>query len=101
MAHHHHHIRLALIAWAAAACAAGALAQTRSVTITGRATPDAPSVAGFGDIPLARSPLQAAVYGTQQLDDAGITAFDGLARLDASLTDAYNTEGYWSYLTAR
>jgi iron complex outermembrane recepter protein len=98
---HHPHFRLAFVAAAAAACAAAASAQTSTVTITGRAVNDSPSLAGFGDIPLARSPLQAAVYGTQQLDDAGITAFDGLARLDASLSDAYNTEGYWSSLTAR
>lgn len=74
-------------------------AQTQ-VTITGRALA-LPGITGFGDVPLERAPLQASAYGRQALDDAGIGSLDGLTRLDAGLSDAYNAEGYWSFLSAR
>lgn len=70
------------------------------VTITGRAL-GAASVAGFGSAPPARAPLQASVFAAQQLADSGITSVGGLTRLDASLGDAYNAEGYWSILSSR
>ena len=78
-----------------------ALAQaTDQVTVTGRALGVA-SVAGFGSTPAARTPLQTSVIGSAQLSDAGINSLAGLTRLDASLGDAYNAEGYWAILSAR
>jgi iron complex outermembrane receptor protein len=80
-----------------------AVAQTvtpDTITITGR-NDAAPAVAGFGDIPLAGSPLQARAFGNMPLADSGITSIGGLTRLDASLGDAYNAEGYWSIISAR
>lgn len=59
------------------------------------------TVAGFGDTPLARAPLQASVYGPSLLADQGIAQISGLTRLDASVSDAYNAEGYWSNLSVR
>jgi len=87
---------------AAAACSAAASAAQAqdSVTITGGSLGSA-AMAGFGDAPLARSPLQASAVGTAQLADSGIGALSGLTRLDASLGDAYNADGYWSNLSAR
>ncbi len=73
---------------------------TDSIVITGRSSTTV-GVAGFGDTPLARAPLQASVYGQGLLADQGITQFSGLTRLDASVSDAYNAEGYWSNLSVR
>lgn len=70
------------------------------ITITGQSYPVA-GVAGFGDVPLARAPLQASIIGTQQLADGGIQSIGALTRLDASISDAYNAEGYWSILSVR
>ena len=75
-------------------------AQGDRVTVTGRAIGVA-QVAGFGDAPPASAPLQTSVFGAQHLADAGINTLAGLTRLDASLGDAYNAEGYWSILSSR
>ena len=73
---------------------------TDSIVITGRSSATL-AVAGFGDTPLARAPLQASVYGQGLLADQGIIQISGLTRLDASVSDAYNAEGYWSNLSVR
>jgi iron complex outermembrane receptor protein len=94
-------------ALAAAACAAliapgpspGQTADN-SVVITGRSL-TTPALAGFGDAPLARTPIQASIVGQQQLLDAGVSSIGGLTRLDASLGDAYNADGYWSIISSR
>ena len=86
---------------AAAVAAAAVQAQAQSperITITGRA---AAAVAGFGSQALAESPLQAGVFGADALADAGVASLAGLARLDAAVSDAYNTDGYWSFLAVR
>lgn len=88
------------VAFAAALAASPALYAQESVTIVGRGLGTV-GVAGFGDAPQARSPLQASVYGAAQLSDAGIAQIGGLTRLDASASDAYNAEGYWSILSVR
>ncbi len=86
---------------AACCCAPAALAATEAtVVVTGRGVPNA-GVAGFGDTPLARAPLQATIVGAQQLADAGIASIGDLTKADASLGDAYNADGYWSSLSAR
>lgn len=88
----------ALAAAATLAAMAAAAQPAERITITGRA---AAAVAGFGAQALADSPLQAAVFGADVLADAGVASIAGLARLDASVSDAYNAEGYWSFLTVR
>jgi iron complex outermembrane recepter protein len=88
-------------ALAQAAEAPGA-APAQTITITGRSgAASTASVAGFGDIPLARSPFSATVIGLDQLQDAGIASLGDITRLDAGLTDAYNAPGYWGQLAAR
>lgn len=90
------------LAAGAALCCAGAFAQpTQTITITGNSASNSASVAGFGDIPLARSPFSATVIGTQQLLDAGISSLADITRLDAGLTDAYNAPGYWGQVAVR
>lgn len=96
-------LRSALSA-AAALCLAGAHAQTPTgevVTITGRSVADSAGIAGFGDVPLARSPFSATVLNAAQLQQAGIATLGDITRLDAGLTDAYNAPGYWGQLAAR
>ena len=100
------HFHLSTIA-AAATAAYCVLAQHASaqqsaevVTITGK-TAAVHGIAGFGDATLARSPLQASVYNREALLDANVAAIADLTRLDASVADAYNAEGYWSFLTVR
>ena len=79
----------------------GAQAQdAATVTVTGRSLATA-GVAGFGDVPLFSAPLQAGIFGREQLADTGVTSLGGLTRLDASLGNAYNAEGYWSILSSR
>ena len=45
------------------------LPTTQTITVSGRGSA---SLAGFGDVPLARSPFSATVLGASQLQDAGI-----------------------------
>jgi iron complex outermembrane receptor protein len=70
------------------------------ITISANAQTTA-AVSGFGSVPLERSPIQASVFGSQLLGDAGVRSIGDLTRLDASLGDAYNAEGYWSILSSR
>ncbi len=100
-------LRPSVLAVAAGWCLATSLAtplasaqSVSTVTITGRSAA-APALAGFGDVPLARSPLQASVFSTQLLADQGIATLGALTRLDASVGDAYNAEGYIANLSAR
>ncbi len=70
------------------------------VTITGKA-PVPASVAGWGDTPLEAAPLQATTIDAAQMRDAGARRLVDLARFDASVTSAYDTEGYIDYFTIR
>jgi iron complex outermembrane receptor protein len=71
-----------------------------AVTITGRSTEAAPSLAGFADPP-AKLPMQAISLSADRLLDAGVQQLSGLTKLDASVSDAYNAVGYWSQLKVR
>lgn len=95
------------------AAAIGALLHTQALHAQTPASPPAvastvvisapapASVAGFGPGPAARSPLQSLTLGNGALADAGVQDLAGLVRLDASVGDAYNAEGYWSILSMR
>jgi outer membrane receptor protein involved in Fe transport len=96
----HHPAALASLL-ALATCAAQAQ-EVQRITISGRLEPAAPSVAGFGEgLPLAQTPLAATAVGETMLRDNGLRSLAELTRLDASLSDAYNAEGYWSFLSVR
>lgn len=90
------------IATASLFLVAGAHAQSTlaPVTVTGRAEPVA-SVSGWGDIPLSQTPLQASVFSSTQLRDRDVQSIADIARIDPSVSDAYNAEGYWDFLTVR
>ncbi len=86
------------------AMAGPVLAQTppaQVITVTGQSAANSVTVAGFGDMPLSRTPLSASVISTTQLQDAGIGSLADITRLDAGITDAYNPPGYWSQLAVR
>ncbi len=70
------------------------------VVITGKSPPTA-SVAGWGDAPLERAPLQATTIDAAQIRDAGARRLADLTRFDPSVTSAYDTEGYVDYFTVR
>ena len=89
-----------LISFMCAAASAQSAPSPDIVTVTGKASAEV-AIGGFGHTPAARLPMQAAVYSRDALADAGVASISDLTRLDASLADAYNTEGYWSFLTLR
>src|SRR5476649_600941 len=65
----------------AAAATAATASQLPAVTVTGRASPPA-SIAGWGDIPLAKTPVQASVYTAEHLRDTGATRLSNITSLD-------------------
>jgi iron complex outermembrane receptor protein len=70
------------------------------VDVTGRAATSQAAVTGF-DAPLAKTPIQATVVDDELLRDVGAVNLDALTQLDASVSDAYNSAGYWTFLTIR
>jgi iron complex outermembrane receptor protein len=75
-------------------------ARLAPVAVTGRAEPTT-ATTGFPGTPLARTPIAATVVDAETLSNAGITRLSDAARLDPSVSDAYNSEGYISYFTVR
>ena len=70
------------------------------VTVTGRADPVV-SVSGWGDTPLSEAPLQASVFTNAQMKDRGTQRLADVVKADASVSDAYNSEGYWDFVAVR
>ena len=94
--------RLTRLATAATlVCSAVQAQPVQTITITGNSSRQSAGVAGFGDVPLARSPFSATVISTQQLQDAGIGSLADITQLDAGITDAYNAPGYWGQVAVR
>jgi iron complex outermembrane recepter protein len=75
----------------------------KAVVVT--ANPNDASAAGamvsIGDAPLSRTPISANVIGAQQIEAVGAKRLADLTKFDASVSDAYNTAGYWDYATVR
>ncbi len=88
-------------AFGLAALQVAAQQAVQTITVTGSSSRNSASVAGFGDVPLVRSPFSASVITTAQLADAGISQLGDITRLDAAATDAYNAPGYWGQLAVR
>ena len=74
--------------------------QLGSVTVTGRSVLPA-SVGGWGDASPAQTPLQASVFSAERLRDSGVQRLADLVSFDPAVSDAYNAEGYWDYLSIR
>lgn len=73
----------------------------RPVVVEERYAPRTADVLGLGDAPLARTPASATVIDAAQISAAGARRLADLVQFDASVSDAYNTVGYWDYLTVR
>ena len=58
-------------------------------------------IGGFSDVPLRELPMSVTVVGQQQLQDSGARRLADLTAFDASVSDAYNSAGYWDFLTIR
>jgi iron complex outermembrane receptor protein len=81
--------------------ATGALAQGSSNTVTVVADKPGADIGGFGDVPLSKLPMQVGVTTAEQMKDQSIQRLSDITKLDPSVGDGYNTEGYWDYLTVR
>ncbi len=92
-------LAVALLALAGAARAQDAT-PVQTVEVSAHSTPDAAGVTGFSQ-PLSRTPIQADVIDAKSLRDIGAISLSDLARLDASVTDAYNAPGYWTTFAIR
>jgi len=55
----------------------------------------------FGDVPLTQSPFSAISIDNATLHDIGATRISDALRLDASVTDSYNSPAYWDILSVR
>ena len=84
----------------------GITTQTQGVTlkpvvISERTTSPPADVTGFGDLPLKDVPISATVIGREQLQATGARRLADLTRFDSSVSDAYNSPGYWDFLSIR
>ncbi len=59
------------------------------------------SISGWGDTPAWQAPVQALSLQAEALQNAQVQRLADVVKLDASTTDAYNTTGYWDYLSIR
>jgi len=103
MAHHLPSIPLSRIAAAAALCMSGTLwaqtpAQPQEIVIT---SPAPQQVSGFGDVPLSKAPFSGVNIDAQTLRDIGATRISDALRLDASVSDSYNSPAYWDQMSVR
>ncbi|WPB59325.1 TonB-dependent siderophore receptor [Xylophilus sp. GOD-11R] len=101
---------LARAAMAALALSAtGALAQQAqpagntlsTVTVESSRTAPQADVTGFGDIPLREVPVSATIVGQDQIQASGARRLADLTRFDSSVTDAYDSPGYWDFVSVR
>ena len=89
----------AAVALCIASCAS-AWAQQNPTEIT--ITEQLPArVSGFGDVPAHELPFSTTVIDQNTLQDIGARRVSDALRLDASVTDSYNSPAYWDMLSVR
>jgi iron complex outermembrane recepter protein len=76
------------------------VATLKTVVVTANAN-DTAATFSIGDAPLSRTPISANVIAAQQMEAVGAKRLADLTKFDASVSDAYNTAGYWDYATVR
>ncbi|MEO7850857.1 MAG: TonB-dependent receptor plug domain-containing protein, partial [Rubrivivax sp.] len=81
--------------------ASAAHAQVETQTVTISAPKFVADIAGFGDISLSKLPIQVGVTTAEQMRDNGVQRLADIARLDPSVGNGYNADGYWDFLTVR
>lgn len=72
-----------------------------SVTISAGNAPPTAEVTGFNDYPLSQQPLSARIIGSAQIEASGARRLADLLKFDASSADAYNSAGYWDFISVR
>lgn len=78
------------------------IASLKAVVVTANASDTTVStIASIGDVPLSRTPISANMIDAQQIEAVGAKRLADLTKFDASMSDAYNTAGYWDYATVR
>ena len=99
MAHHTPSMPMRRIAAAVALCLGSPCwAQSQELVIT---SPAPQQVSGFGDVPLTQAPFSGVTIDAQTLRDIGATRISDALRLDASVSDSYNSPAYWDILSVR
>ncbi|HSV51595.1 MAG TPA: TonB-dependent receptor plug domain-containing protein, partial [Burkholderiaceae bacterium] len=73
----------------------------KPVTVNERTAAPQADISGFGDLPLKEVPISATVVSREQLQSSGARRLADLTQFDASVGDAYNSPGYWDYLSIR
>ena len=73
----------------------------KPVVVTERNSAPAADVTGFGDLPLRDVPVSATVVGRDRIEAAGARRLADLTQFDPSVTDAYNSPGYWDFVSIR
>jgi iron complex outermembrane receptor protein len=101
MANHSPSIPMSRIAAAAVLCTASATAWSQAGNEVVITSPAPQQVSGFGDAPLSRAPFSGISVDAQTLRDIGATRISDALRLDASVTDSYNSPAYWDMLSVR
>jgi iron complex outermembrane receptor protein len=76
-------------------------ATLKAVTVNESSAAPQADVTGFGDMPLKEVPIAATVISREQLQQSGARRLADLTQFDPSVTDAYNSPGYWDYLSIR
>lgn len=73
-----------------------------TVTVVAPAAREARAgISGLADTPAWKAPVQAVRLTQDVLKDQQVQRLADLVKLDASVSDAYNTTGYWDYLSMR
>ena len=103
MAHHTPSMPLSRIAAATAllcivSSAWSQTAPSQELVIT---SPAPQQVSGFADVPLSKAPFSGVSFDAQTLRDIGATRISDALRLDASVSDSYNSPAYWDMLSVR
>ncbi len=75
--------------------------QLKPVTISVPLSSTPVDITGFSDVPPQRTPISAAVITATQIQAVGAKRLADVIKLDSSVSDAYNTTGYWDYATVR
>lgn len=94
--------RVRLVAAAASVACQLSVAQTTSLpAVSVRASTASPDVSGFADLPAKDTPVSTTVIDRATLERSGARGVADLTRFDASISDAYNSAGYFDNLTVR
>ena len=101
MANHSPFFKATRISAAVAICiASNAWAQQTPTEIT--ITDKLPvRVSGFGDVPAQELPFSTSVIDQRTLQEIGASRVSDALRLDASVSDSYNSPAYWDMLSVR